>query len=211
MDYNFNEIRELDYLRLKNEFLKIRDEKFEYDSYYELILKVNNYDGFYTYSNIEFEKLIKRLYPTTRGLFGMKYGIQFFPLVVSVYAKKDETGIHEMITGKEVTVYGENGDLYCYGLKKYNGSLIKIARELKIINNGKLTSEDLQDYLHRDNLTFINQIKNRNLKEQYIKKLQSLSSNAYYDCKRCQQEIEKEKQNENSAADYLKTYKMPRK
>ena len=108
---------------------------------------------------------------------------------IGVYAVKDKTGIHEMVTEKAVTMFGvgDVDSLYCCGLIPCSCvDLIQIDKDLTFLD---------------DNLE---------LKKQYIDRLLSLSNEVYKYCERGYRETEVEEQKKESALQYLKSYKIPR-
>ena len=181
MGYN-----ELFYTRKSEKvFLEIFNGNFNNVEYYKLKVTVDDYEAEgvtsvgitvpHTYTEVCYglfgEKRIKR-----NGLMVRNFGI---------YAIRNEKGLYEMITGKKVGIYGQDAELYCYGVKK-EADLSKIGADLEFLDS------------------------NPTYKKEYIKLLLSASNSVCAGRKKIDNEEKAKQQKEESAIQYVKSYKIPR-
>lgn len=182
---NACEVQSINYL--EKDFLKICDSKFENDEYYKIVSDVYYYDGVSTYDYSVAIKVPETYYAQCFNWLGNEKTVRKERLVnklVTIYAVRNSTGIYEMVTGKKVAIYGHCGQFYCYGVQKQH-DLKDIEKTLRFLES------------------------NPEYKEQYTRELALLSNNVWEHRKRIAEREEAEQRENDSAIQYVKSYKVP--
>lgn len=160
---------------------EFRKEKCTQPEYYRIIMGQEYFDcSTYSIDSISIDSIPSFREEIQYGFFGHLKEVQVRctkSKKVGIYAIKDESGIHEMITGKEVTMYGLPGDLYCMGLCEVSERDIGImVDDLKFINSSIGYSREYADkLLDLSEKLYNKQLANKNAKQekedafQYIK------------------------------------------
>ena len=183
----------------RKEFENYREEEFKEKRYYYVIMDIYNIGGTintFVHEECEIGLTKSEVYADVnakKSIFDRirknknKSKIEEKPRSFNIYAVKTEEGIFEMVTGKRLSIYGEDNSLACMGLIPIDGDekFVKLANNLKFLEV------------------------NPAYKKAYIEKLGELSGKALSLSVDYDEKIQNRINTQTEAVQYLKAYKLP--